>query len=553
MRIGIYLGYAPYIKPMSLKQEGLGRYLSFLLKGFTQTGNEVMIACPNWVIPLVDELIADEDIDATSIEILTSTTEPVLFKAYVKWINRKHRPKTRRGRLSRAVINWTDTILDIFLRAKNIAVLIALLVLCTLLGIAAIPFLILGGIIYGLARLVKTVLQKLFRVSVSVLSPRKILRGTSVGKSLKKNWNAVAIQEKIRRYSTDEIIKKVKHMKNPPDVWYSPTAFWEEFNLFPGVRVVCVPDLVTTEFPTKFSKGYFANSTERISNTIKKGKYFITYCDYLRDSLLLAKYFKNKEDVMVVTHAQNDMLPFLNMAKYFERVPFKEDVNTYFAKNIILPGVLAHSVNMGPFLIGSDSFNNFSFKDVDYIFYPSQVRGNKNILNLVKAYEYLLRHKNIRVKLILTCNINNDEELHGYIYDNRLQYDVLSFNGVTAQQLAALYMCAKLVVNPSLYEGGFPFTFGEGMSVGTPSVMSNIPQVIEVMGDGSLQDYLFDPYDYKDMADKIEKGLQNREVLLEREKIIYRQLSARTWENVCEEYIHAFQYFIDRSKKEDVV
>lgn len=553
MRIGIYLGYAPYIKPMSLKQEGLGRYLSFLLKGFTQTGNEVMIACPNWVIPLVDELIADEDIDATSIEILTSTTEPVLFKAYVKWINRKHRPKTRRGRLSRAVINWTDTILDIFLRAKNIAVLIALLVLCTLLGIAAIPFLILGGIIYGLARLVKTVLQKLFRVSVSVLSPRKILRGTSVGKSLKKNWNAVAIQEKIRRYSTDEIIKKVKHMKNPPDVWYSPTAFWEEFNLFPGVRVVCVPDLVTTEFPTKFSKGYFANSTERISNTIKKGKHFITYCDYLRDSLLLAKYFKNKEDVMVVTHAQNDMLPFLNMAKYFERVPFKEDVNTYFAKNIILPGVLAHSVNMGPFLIGSDSFNNFSFKDVDYIFYPSQVRGNKNILNLVKAYEYLLRHKNIRVKLILTCNINNDEELHGYIYDNRLQYDVLSFNGVTAQQLAALYMCAKLVVNPSLYEGGFPFTFGEGMSVGTPSVMSNIPQVIEVMGDGSLQDYLFDPYDYKDMADKIEKGLQNREVLLEREKIIYRQLSARTWENVCEEYIHAFQYFIDRSKKEDVV
>lgn len=553
MRIGIYLGYAPYIKPMSLKQEGLGRYLSFLLKGFTQTGNEVMIACPNWVIPLVDELIADEDIDATSIEILTSTTEPVLFKAYVKWINRKHRPKTRRGRLSRAVINWTDTILDIFLRAKNIAVLIALLVLCTLLGIAAIPFLILGGIIYGLARLVKTVLQKLFRVSVSVLSPRKILRGTSVGKSLKKNWNAVAIQEKIRRYSTDEIIKKVKHMKNPPDVWYSPTAFWEEFNLFPGVRVVCVPDLVTTEFPTKFSKGYFANSTERISNTIKKGKYFITYCDYLRDSLLLAKYFKNKEDVMVVTHAQNDMLPFLNMAKYFERVPFKEDVNTYFAKNIILPGVLAHSVNMGPFLIGSDSFNNFSFKDVDYIFYPSQVRGNKNILNLVKAYEYLLRHKNIRVKLILTCNINNDEELHGYIYDNRLQYDVLSFNGVTAQQLAALYMCAKLVVNPSLYEGGFPFTFGEGMSVGTPSVMSNIPQVIEVMQDSSLQDYLFDPYDYKDMADKIEKGLQDREVLLEREEIIYRQLSVRTWENVCEEYIQAFQYFIDRSKKEDVV
>lgn len=551
MKIGIYLGYAPYIKPMSLKQEGLGRYLSFLLKGFTQSGNQLMIACPNWVIPLVEELIAEEDIDASSMEILTSSTEPILFKAYVKWINRKHKPKTKRGRLSRAVINWTDRVLDVFLRAKNIAVLIILLVLCGLLGIVALPFLFFGGIIYGFARLVKTVLQKLFHVSVSIMSPRKILGGTSIEKNLEENWNGVAIQEKIRRYSTDEIIKKARHMKNRPDVWYSPTAFWNEFNLLPGVRVTCVPDLVTTEFPTKFSQGHFADTTERISGTIKNGRYFITYCDYLRDSLLLGKYFKDKSDVAVITHAQNDMLPFLNLEKYFERVPFKEDVNTYFAKNIVLPGVLAHSVNMGPFLIGIDSVNNFSFADVDYIFYPSQVRGNKNILNLVKAYEYLLRSKDIRVKLVLTCNINNDEDLHDYIYDNRLQYDVLSFNSVTAQQLAALYMCAKLVVNPTLYEGGFPFTFGEGMSVGTPSVMSNIPQVMEVMQGYNLEEYLFNPYDYLDMATKIARGLENREKLVIKEQVLYDQLKFRMWKDVCGEYIQAFEYFINRSKENE--
>ena len=75
---------------------------------------------------------------------------------------------------------------------------------------------------------------------------------------------------------------------------------------------------------------------------------------------------------------------------------------------------------------------------------------------------------------------------------------------------------------------------------------------MEVMQDADMSDYLFDPYDYMDMADKIEKGLQNRVELLEKERNIYSKLSGRTWEDVCKEYIQAFQYFINRSKNEDV-
>lgn len=553
MRIGIYLGYAPYIKPMSLKQEGLGRYLAFLVKGFTQTNHQLIIACPNWVVPLVEELFTGEDIDTTNLELLTPTAEPVLYRAYVKWINREQKQRVKRNRLRKSVINWTDSLLELFLKMKNAVVLTALFVLGIVLGIIALPFAILGGLLYVFMRLLRAVFRKVFRINIPKAMIQRLLARSSIYRSVRERWDALTIQEKIRRYSAEEIIRKAKGMKNPPDVWYSPTAFWNEFNSFPGVRVVCAPDLVTTEFPSKFSQGSFYDATKRISDTIKEGQYFVTYCDYLRDSLLMAKFYKNKNNIAVITHAQNDMLPFLNLENYFKRVPFKEDVNRYFAQNIVMPGILAHSVNMGSYLLNYDRTNNFSFSDVDYIFYPSQVRGNKNILNLVKAYEYLLRTRNIRIKLILTCNLNNDKELCNYIYENRLQYDVLSFNSVTAQQLAALYMCAKLVVNPTLYEGGFPFTFGEGMSVGTPSVMSNIPQVREVLKDGNLSEYIFDPYDYIDMAKKIEKGLQNREELFEKEKAIYSKLSGRTWKNVCEEYIQAFQYFINRSKNENVV
>lgn len=554
MKIGMYLGYAPYIKPMSLKQEGLGRYLAFLTKGFIEAENKLTIACPNWVVPLLDELFDEEGIDTDNVEILTSTSEPVLFRLYVKWINRSRKQKIRRHRVKRAVIGGMDWFVDILLRSRNVATFALLVMICGIIGLLSLPFLFVLLLLYGVLRIVRLILRVLHINSGTFSIKNLIKRIPRIEffiSSMQSRYSGLVMQEKIRRYSTDEIIRKAARMKDSPDVWYSPTAFWGEFNRFPGVRVICAPDLVTAEFPFKFSQGSFIDATKKISETIAEGTYFITYCEYLKNNLLLGKFFKGKEDVVVVPHAQNDLMPFLDLADYFKRVPFKEDVNRYFARNIIMPGILGASVNMHSYLIQPDSYQNFSFRDVDYLFYPSQVRGNKNILNLVKAYEYILRERNIPLKLVLTCNLNNDKELLDYIYHKRLQYDVLSFNSVTAQQLAALYMCAKLVVNPTLYEGGFPFTFGEGMSVKTPSVMSSIPQVTEVMQGYGLEDYLFDPYDYMDMSAKIEKGLKNRDDLIAKEQILYDQLKDRTWKDVCREYMQAFEYFIDRSKKNE--
>ena len=42
-----------------------------------------------------------------------------------------------------------------------------------------------------------------------------------------------------------------------------------------------------------------------------------------------------------------------------------------------------------------DYLREFDFSDVRYIFYASQNRPHKNILNLIKAYEYILRKKYI--------------------------------------------------------------------------------------------------------------------------------------------------------------
>ena len=82
------------------------------------------------------------------------------------------------------------------------------------------------------------------------------------------------------------------------------------------------------------------------------------------------------------------------------------------------------------------------------------------------------------------------------------------------------------------------------MSVGTPSLMSRIPQVTEYFAPAGLDDCLFDPYDWMDLAKKIEYWLPRIDELYQRELPLYERLSQRTTDIVAQEYVKAFEYFI---------
>jgi glycosyltransferase involved in cell wall biosynthesis len=150
----------------------------------------------------------------------------------------------------------------------------------------------------------------------------------------------------------------------------------------------------------------------------------------------------------------------------------------------------------------------------------------------------LLKRRYAGHKLVLTGNPNTLPEIARFITEHNLENDVLCLHGLSAQELAACYRLADLAVNPSLSEGGCPFTFTEALSVGTPVVMARITVTEEVITDPELQQQmLFDPYDWKEMADKIEWGLNNRFALLAKQKLLYNQLSQRTWRHVVDEYV----------------
>ena len=139
---------------------------------------------------------------------------------------------------------------------------------------------------------------------------------------------------------------------------------------------------------------------------------------------------------------------------------------------------------------------------------------------------------------MLTCRLEDDATLYDYIHKNRLQFDVLALSGVPSEVLAALNLLATVAVNPSLFEGGFPFTFPEAYSVGTPSVMSRIPVVLEHVREPTLQKrMLFDPRDVESISERVEWAFANREVLYESQRDLYDELSNRDWRAAAADYL----------------
>lgn len=545
MKIGIYLAYQP-IRNFDIKQEGLGRLLSFLVRAFINNGHQVVIACPTWVLDGLYDLFEHENIDTSKIEFLNTKSEPIVYRKYLNYLDKKaKKKKLKKRRIRRASTHFADSFIQFLFILNNYVVLAGICILGLIAGALFLPFYLLYGIGKIFARLVRK--TKIINILNFITKPiHKIKRIVS------EKYGVYRVLEIMREDMAKKLVSHINHMVHPADLWYSPMAFWPEFNKIKGPRVICAPDLVTSEFSTNFSNDYMiAERTDIVRKTLLNGNYFITYCEYVKDNLVVKQLGKEKSNVIAIPHAWNETVEHITVNSEIQK-NFKQEANDLFAHQI-LQTITNRAVDLANKDFVGLGRSEINLKDIKYIFYASQLRGSKNIFNLIKAYEYLLREKYISEKLILTCNVKNNPQIADYILSHNLQYDILCFYGVSNMQLSALYACAELVVNPTLYEGGFPFTFGEGMSVGTPSIMSDIPQVREVFDGWELDEYMFDPYDYRSIAATIEKALDTLDDLYHRQKKLYDKYRVRTWNDVGQEYVEAFTHFMSLSKGDAIL
>jgi glycosyltransferase involved in cell wall biosynthesis len=292
---------------------------------------------------------------------------------------------------------------------------------------------------------------------------------------------------------------------------------------------MCVPDVVLTDFSVGFSSiggDRFLENFEIVESAIEGGQRFVTYSEDVKWSTLVDRYGVQSSQVSVVHHAPNDLSKWVTVRGFADGVAATRN----YCRSL-LASALKRAQNKS-YVAG------FANTEVKFLFYASQMRPNKNVLTLLRAYEHLLRKRLIGHKLILTGKLSVLPEIKEFVLEHHLQNEVLFLHGLKIQELAACYHLADLAVNPSLSEGGCPFTFTEALSVGTPVVMARIPVTEEVLTEPELQAVtFFDPYDWRDMAERIEWALKHRDELLAIQKPTYERLAQRTWQNVVQEHI----------------
>ena len=525
MKIGIFLGYGPQT---ILNKEGLGRYIAGLIKGFQDEGHTIEIVCGKWLMKNLDLLLRDFNVQTEKIHYAKSRfPTPPLWHAYQLSLRRTQPVRQGLQKLFSKIIPLLTWMANRLAQANNIPVFLLWILLYVVTGIFLAPFL-----------LIILVLSSFRKIKHSNF----ILRCHGKIEAFQKRFLPNLFSSMFRNMGKQTVKNLVEISKNRKDldVWFVPSLFWSEVTKLKNAPVVITaPDLVSEHFPIGFSDLPTASDgLEICRETLRFGKYFIVYCPYLQKTMLLDEYRKEAPYTKVILHPNNDMNRYIAVDLSLQkRLNTPKDFSKAYARTFLLSSLQGMDV---------------AFFDVRYIFYASQVRANKNIMSLVKSYEYLVRKRFCNIKLVLTCSPNQNEELSNYIQTHSLGQDILFCYNVPTEKLAALYACAELVVNPTLYEGGFPFTFCEGMSVNTPSIMSDIPQVREVLEPYGLEEIMFDPYDWMALANKIEWALENKEKLYEMERPMYEEMAKRTPAVVAKEYIQAFEKFIemDKTKKE---
>lgn len=529
---GLYLAYPLGV---DLRTEGLGRHLGEWLRAASRRGDcRFVIACPSWTRTQLFNLLDSYAVPRHSFEFVTPRDAPsVLLLANllsrrasrtVRRPARARRPKKPRRRTWRAGWEAASRILAAAIfRPRGLLSLVALVAI-------AIP----------LAPLVAVAVA--VRLGLRKVSPLVRPLGRRVRQGVQWWRGQVARLAGSRKLHAAEMAAVDRLVAARTDVaaWMTPAPFWPDFNRIPRPRLTCVPDVVLHEFPVSFAErggaGMFARYTA-IKKTIAESDHFVTYSEHVKQGTLVERHDVEPHRITVIRHGVNRLDALVTVRGF----PDDREASETACRQWLAAALHKAVGSTTAAALGAGRFRFF--------FYASQFRPNKNLPTLLRAYRHLRQEHGLGHKLILTGHPAESPDVREFIESHSLQHDVLCLHGLTARELAACYRLAELAVNPSLSEGGCPFTFGEAMSVETPVLMARIPVTEEVIRDKRVCDaMLFDPYDWQELADRMVWALSHRQELYALQKPAYDEFIARTWDDVVSEYVELLSSLARRSR-----
>lgn len=543
---GIYIAYPPTV---DLRFEGLGRYLAMFLKG-AECHRDVKftIVCPSWTGDALDALFQSEQVPPSVYEVVSPIGKPYILRAFeeIKKCTTRHKRTNFFSSFFGRVRSVSSLLLDyLFRRAAavhGVTTLVVFLLELIVYSIIATPlFFIFLFAIFFIAPIwvaIRFSLRKLLAYLRAGLST-VLLRTSALLTKPKESAFVVRLYEELMKYEARRMKKTIEALTHLR-AWYSPTSFWPEFNEIDAPRLMCVPDVVLSEFPVGFAKiggDRFLKTFEAIQAAIRTADYFVTYCETVKWNTLVDLYSVPPERVVVIRHAPNDLSGHIMLAGTHD----DRACSLSFCKKLFLDSLRRSGA--------SGYCASFQNGDVKFLFYASQFRPNKNVILLLRAFERLLRKDRLGYKLILTGIAGGNDEISNFINSRSLDNEVIFLNKLSVAELAACYRLAQLAICPSLSEGGGPFTFTEALSVGTPALLARIGVAEELIVDEELKDLtFFDPYSFEELADKTLFALNNREMLLKKQTALFSLLGERKWGDVVADHVN----FLDKISKREI-
>jgi glycosyltransferase involved in cell wall biosynthesis len=175
-----------------------------------------------------------------------------------------------------------------------------------------------------------------------------------------------------------------------------------------------------------------------------------------------------------------------------------------------------------------------------FVLFVSTIEPRKNVNGLLHAFRHLLdKYGTQDVGLVLAGG-------HGWLFEEtvellkslKLEPHVQFLGRVSDQDLHRLYVAARCHVHPAHYEGfGLPPL--EAMACGTPTIVSNVSSLPEVVGDAAL---LIDPQNWEEIAVALHRLLTDDTLHAELREKGFKRAGCFNWELAARKTLEVYHH-----------
>ncbi len=178
-----------------------------------------------------------------------------------------------------------------------------------------------------------------------------------------------------------------------------------------------------------------------------------------------------------------------------------------------------------------------------YIFFVSTIEPRKNVNGLLRAFRILLDRYNVHDTALVLAGSEGwlYEDTMALVDELGLQDKTVFLGRVTDPELLKLYVGAQCHVHPALYEGfGLPPL--EAMACGTPTIVSNVSSLPEVVNDAAL---LVNPEDHEEIAVAIYRLLTNDDLHAELRRKGLQQAKYFSWDKAASATLDVYRKVVE--------